>query len=425
MTRRAVGILVVLVMAAAGCSDDEEPAGSGDGPGTSGTDVPAALAITEGTDRSEPDSDAPVDALAAGLNDAGFDLLRTLPIEDNAVLSPSSIGHALLMARGAADQSTGAAIDAAFGLPEGLGAHQAWNAIDQQLTDADESEEDVTVNLADRIWPQLGLEPDQAWVDLLATEHGADVQPLDLQGDPGTSRRAINEWVAEQTEDLIPELLPEGFITPSTILVLTDAVYLAARWQTPFGKYGTEDATFTRLDGSTVDVELMRELELSDLRGAGDGFVGAEIPYAGGELSMLVIVPDEGRFADVRDRLDQSLLDEIDATFTTGPYELLLPQWEDRSDIDLMAWLTGLGAAPGSYPGISPDAFLGAAVHGADIAVDDQGTVAAAATALGFEESGPPEPEMAVRADRPFVYVIRHRPSGLVLFAGQVTDPTD
>ena len=161
-----------------------------------------------------------------------------------------------------------------------------------------------------------------------------------------------------------------------------------------------------------------------DRRGVGDGFVGAEIPYVGGDFSMLVIVPDEGIFEDVRQWLDQDLLDEIDATFTTGPYELLIPKWETTTQLDLIEWLTDQGAAPGSYPSISPDAFLGEAVHGADIAVDERGTVAAAATALSFEESGPPESELTVKADRPFLYLIRHRPTGLVLFAGQVTDPT-
>lgn len=101
-----------------------------------------------------------------------------------------------------------------------------------------------------------------------------------------------------------------------------------------------------------------------------------------------------------------------------------MPGWETTTAIDLLAWLKELDAAPGSYPKITPGAFLDAAVHGADIAVDEWGTVAAAATALGFAEAGPPEPELTVQANRPFLYVIRHRESGLVLFAGQVTDPS-
>jgi serpin B len=382
-------------------------------PGSGPSTQPAA-------ERAPVDAAAPTGVLAAGFNEAGFDLLRTQPAEENVVFSPSSIGNALLMARAAADPSTAAAIDEAFRLPEA--AHEAWNALDQRIAEA--QGEDLAITVADRIWPRDDVQPDPGWLELLAAYHGAGVELLDLSGDPAGSRERINGWVDEQTHGLIPELLPDGFIGEKTVLVLTDALYFKARWATTFGKYGPVDGTFTRLDGGTVDVEFMQELELADRRGAGDGFVGAEIPYVGDEFSMLVIVPDEGRFAELRDALDQAFLDEIDATFTTGPYELLIPAWETTTQIDLLDWLKRTGAAPGHYPAISPDAFLDAAVHGADIAVDEWGTVAAAATGLGFAESGPPEPELVVAADKPFLYLIRHRDSGLVLFAGQVTDPT-
>ncbi|MDQ3738294.1 MAG: serpin family protein [Actinomycetota bacterium] len=387
--------------------------GSSSRPSTTGQDPVDAVT------RAPIDRNAPADALAAGFNEAGFDLLRTQPDDENVVFSPSSIGHALLMASAAADSDTADAIDEALGLPRG--SHDAWNALDQRMAAA--QGEDLTITIADRIWPRLGAEPDPAWLGLLAAQHGAGTEPLDLAGDPDASRQRINGWVDEQTKGLIPDLLPEDFIDPNTVLVLTDTLYFEARWEMPFGKYGPLDGSFTRLDGSTVDVELMQELELVDRRGEGDGFVGAEIPYVGDEFSMLVIVPDEGRFAEIRDGLDQAFLDQIDDTFSTGLYELRLPSWKTETQIDLLAWLTEIGAAPGSYPAIAPDAFLDAAVHGANISVDEWGTVAAAATALGFEESGAPAPELVVAADQPFLYLIRHRESGLVLFTGQVTDP--
>ena len=426
-------LVSVLVLFAAACGGGDEPTaleGPAMGPSvTSSTpasspsgQLPAGepLSAGPGVVRAAVAADAPVDELVAGWNDAGFALLREQPAADNVVFSPASIGHALLMAAAAGDEPTQTAIETAFGLPDG--AHEAWNAVDLQIAAA--QSEHVTVTIADRIWPRVDIEPDQAWVDLLASHHGADVVPLDYAADQAGSRRTINDWVGDRTEGLIPELLPDGSIHADTALVLTDTLYFAADWELPFGKYGTTDGVFTLLDGTEQPTSFMRELELADRRGTGDWFVGAEIPYAGNEYSMLVLVPDVGRYEEFVGRLDQAMLDEIDKSFSTGPYELLLPKWDDSYQIDLLGWLTSIGAAPGSYPAISPDAFLGAAVHAADIAVDEQGTVAAAATGLEFPMSGPPEPELTVAADQPFVYLIRHRDSGLVLFAGHVTDPT-
>ena len=420
-----VGFAVLALLAAA-CGSDETAVDSDPDTGA----PPATLADPDTTAEPaggavDPAATERVD-VAEALNRVGWDLWANHLSDDaNAVISPSSIGHTLLMARDAGDGATVAAIDQALGFPEGLAAHEQWKAIDDALRAAADAEDELTVTLANRIWPRLGAEPDPTWVDLLRDDHRSDVEPLDFAGDADGSRGTINGWVDDQTEGLIPELLPEGFITGDLVLVLTDALYFKAPWAVPFGKYGPVDGPFTRLDGSTVDVEFMQELELESARGTGEGYVGAEIPYAGGEYSMLVIVPDEGRFTEIRDRLGADLLAEVDAGFTEGPFELLLPPWEDKTEqLDLLPWLETIGAAPGSYPGITPDAFLGAAIHGADITVDQWGTIAAAATAFGFFESAGPEPELTVAADHPFLYLIRHVDSGLVLFLGQVTDPS-
>lgn len=419
---RAIGVLMVVGLLAAAC---------GSGAGDAG-DSGSPLATSSDLTRAPAAADAPVDDLVAGLNGAGYDLWARQPEVDNLVFSPLSIGHALLMARAAADEATAAAIDTAFGLPtgaEGMAAHEAWNALDAALVASagtaqalDETPTPI-VELADRIWPSTTAEPDQAWIDLLATHHGADVETIDVTDGAG-SRDRINGWVADQTNQLIPELLPEGFVTPNTVLVLTDAVYFKAQWQRVFGKYGPADGPFTRLDGSTVDLSYLVERELPGPRGSGDGYVGAEVPYLGDDYSMLLIVPDEGRFAEIRGRLGSGLIDEVDATFTTGPFELRMPEWETTTAIDLIGWLSEIGAAPGLYSGIGPGVFLDGAVHGADIAVDETGTEAAAATALGFDESGADDPELIVAAERPFLYLVRHVDTGAVLFAGQVTDPT-
>lgn len=409
--------LAVLTLALLAVACGSEGGGTATGP-------PDAASI----ERAPVDPGAPVEVLADGFADAGFDLLRTQSTDENVVFSPLSIGRALLMARGAADEPTGTAIDTAFALPDGLAAHEAWNALDDAIaatngaaTALDETPSPI-VTLSGQIWPADTAEPDPEWIDLLLAQHGVVTETIDVSDAEG-SRELINGWVSEQTNQLIPELLPAGFITDSTVLVLTDAVYFKAQWWDIFGKYGPIDGDFTRLDGSTVPTSYLQHLELPGPRGAGDGYVGAEVAYLGDEYSMLLLVPDEGRFDEVRERLSTDLLDEVDATFTRGDYELRLPKWETTTSIDLLPWLTDAGIAPGAFPGISPDAVLSGAVHGADITVDEIGTEAAAATALGFDESGPGEPEIVVAAERPFLYVIRHVDSGAVLFAGQVVDP--
>ncbi len=407
--RRALISLLTLALIAAAC-------GSGGG-------ETVAVAPSDGTVRAASVSTAPVADLAAGFNDAGFEVLRDQPSDANTILSPLSIGHALLMIRAAADQPTGAAIDEGFALPDGIGAHDAWNAIDQSIEQSNGTsismadEPTPIVTIADRIWPREGLELGQEWVDLMATHHGADIETIDVDA-PEESRARINDWVSEQTNQLIPELLPKEFIDGNTLLVLTDAVYFKAQWKLIFLKYGTVDAPFTNIDGSQSTTTFMRELEQPAPRGLGDGWAAAELPYLGDEYSMLVIVPDD--FDSFRDDLSQTTLDEIDAAITPGPYELLLPKWEAESDIDLLPWLTEMGAAPGVYPAIA-DGYIDGAVHAAVISVDEIGTEAAAATGLGVGESGPPEPEFTIAADRPFLYVIRHAESGMVLFVGQVT----
>jgi len=404
--------------------EEPEPAVSTQGPGDDDPSVQVVtLPVSDGVQRAGSVAEAPIAEFAAGLNDAGFELWRDQNVAENFVFSPMSIGHTLLMARAAADQTTGAAIDDSLALPAGLAAHEAWNAIDLAMADAAASQAELDLSIADAIFVRLDVEPDQEWIDLLVAQHGVFTEGLDFTSDPDSSKDHINSWVEQQTQGLIPELLPEGFIDGETLLVLADAVYFKGQWQQIFGKYGPVADQFMLLDGSTIEVEFMQELELQTDRGVGDGFAAVELPYIGGDFSMLVVVPDEGRFEEFRGRLDNELVAEFDAALTTGPFELWLPQWKTTSKLDLLPWLTAIGAAPGSYPGIAPPAELLDAVHAADISVDEWGTVAAAATAFGFSESASAPPELAIKADRPFLYLIRHRQSGLVLFAGQVTEP--
>jgi serpin B len=409
-----------VVLALAGCDQPLEPAGAPEDP------PPGAAAADPVVERPEPDSDH-VEKLVAGLNEVGYRIFEAVAggSSEDLVLSPLSVGVAFGMADAGASGATADALATLFAYPvQGEERWAAFNALEQQVS----SEDGPIVRLANRQFPDVSFQTADGYDELLGRWFGAGIEPLPLQTDSDSSQQRINGWVEERTEGLIPDLLPDGFLGPNSVLVLVNALYLEADWARPFGKYPTAPATFTRLDGSTVTVPLMHELELSGPAVATDDYTATELPYEGGELSMLIIVPETGSYEQVESRLTSGLIDEIDAAASSGAVELYLPRFESTSDIDLRTVMEGdLGIAdlfgvPG-FDGIAEGITLEDAVHAADIAVDEFGTVAAAATALGFDESGPGEPDVTVRADRPFLYLIRHQPTGVVLFVGRVMDP--
>ena len=407
----ALALAAALLAAGCGAADTEVE------PEVLGADVPRAPA--------EP---VETRSLSDGLNRFGLDFHRLLAARspgENVVFSPLSMGIAFGMADAGARGETATQIEDVFHLPgSGEELHAAFNALDQALANVGKS----TLRLANRMYPATGYELVPQFVRTVAASYGAPLERLDFAADPEAARGRINGWVAERTEKRIPELMPSGSITPNTVLVLVNALYLEAKWLQPFGKYPTETAPFTRLDGSRVDVPLMRNAELATRYVDAEGYQAVELPYGDGELSMLVVVPKEDGFADDESRFDAERLAALDAAMGDGIVDLFLPRWSASFDVDLVETLPELGLElpfrGGDFTGISPrNPFIGAGVHAADIEVDEQGTVAAAATGIGFAESGPPTPDAVIRADRPFLYLIRHVETGAVLFLGRVVDP--
>jgi len=422
MRRRGYVAAVGLVVVLSACGQPAVPDGSSAG------DAVVEPTTDPVVERPAPDS-AHVEGLVVGINDVGYRIFDagSQDSADDLVVSPLSIGVAFGMADAGASGATADALAELFGYPvQGEERWAAFNSLEQSVSA--EGGDGPIVRLANRQFPDVAFETVEGYDELLGRWFGAGIEPLPLRTESEASRERINGWVSDQTEELIPDLLPAGFLNPNSVMVLVNALYLEADWARPFGKYPTEDAAFTRLDGSTVTVPMMHELELTGPAVATAEYAATELPYEGDELSMLVIVPEAGHYEEVEARLSGGLVEEIDAAATSGAVELYLPRFESSTNLDLRAILQDqLGVndvfgVPG-FEGIAADITLEDAVHAADIAVDEVGTVAAAATALGFAESGPPEPDITVRADRPFIYLIRHKPTGAVLFVGRVMDP--
>lgn len=391
-------------------------------------------------ERVEPSADAALEAGAA-LDAFAADLYAQVAggSEGNVVLSPYSVAVALAMTRAGAAGDTADEMDAVLYAELLDDLHASFNALDQELAArpgdkerADGSEAELVLPTANSMWGQRDFAFEDPFLELLAAQYGAGMHLVDYMADFEGARREINEWVARQTKDKIPELIAEDILSVDTRLVLTNAIYLKAPWEHPFWEEGTEPAPFHLLDGSTVDAPSM-SLHTDLGYAEGDGWQAVELPYAGNELSMVVIVPEEGSFADVETNLDGDLLAEVVDGLAATDVALRFPSFEFRTQASLKDALSALGMplafVPGQadFSGMTKEArlYVFAVVHEAFIAVDEEGTEAAAATAVVMNDEGamPSEP-VELTVDRPFLFVIRDSATGAPLFMGRVLDPT-
>ena len=287
----------------------------------------------------------------------------------------------------------------------------------------------VEFRVANALWTRKGLPFEPAFVTTLRDEYGARASSLDFARDPDGSLRRINTWGRRLTRRLVPEVLPPGTVTPDTAFVVTDAVSLRAKWETPFPTYDTAHRPFTLADGTVVQVPTMRlRWALPCFRG--EGFAAAELPYRGGAFSMMLLVPDTpGGLPSLEAALTPSLLAEVVAGEGGGEVVLFLPRFSVEADLPLEEPLASLGSAAPFDPlradfsaaaGEPGDIFLSVLRPGGVIGCPGAAPGAAAApAAVGEAVSAPP----VIAADRPFLFLVRHRATGAILFMGRVVDP--
>lgn len=414
-----------------------------DGQSTEGGNVRPQVLSAADVEREAPRADAAIAPTVAGMSAFGYDLVRGLDEpEQNAVVSPASIAYAFGMVRAGAAGRTATQLDQALGFPED-GLHPALNAITQRAGTTgkapppagdtkkrkpDESPEPPVVAIANGLFAKAGLEARQEFLRTLAAQYGANVQTLDFRNDPQGAVRAINEWAAEQTADRIRKVFEE--LPEDTALVLANAVYLKAEWQSQFSENDTVDEDFTKLDGSTTTAKMMHQ-QANLGYALGDGWQAVELPYAGDELVMRVIVPT----GDVRpvELLKPATLAAVDDGMRSDYIDFAMPRFDFATNVELGKQLRALGMTDAFDPGAADfsgmaaeDLYIGQAVHRANITVDERGTEAAAVTAVGMRTTAlPPEPKVKISADRAFAFTITHKATGTPLFTGQVTDPAE
>jgi len=442
-TRRIILLLVVFALVAASCGDSATDPTS-PVPTTSPTNPtivpnPTSVPFVQGElialDLPRSTGDITPEDLAsvvAGDAEFGLALLGQLAEDDNFMISPYSIATALSMLHPGARGTTADEIAAVLNLDvDPATLYEARAYIDAALAadpglPPDDERAPFTIRPANSAWGQGGFPFNDAYLEVLARNFGAGMRVVDFVADADGSTDTINTWVEDITEDRIQDLIPPGVVNVDTRLVLVNAIWFKANWFEPFAPEATAPGAFTLLDGSIVTVPLMH----SGTRGqyvATDRYEAVRIGYAG-DAAMVIMLPAEGTTPL---ELAASLTaDDLRPQFGAYQLQLTMPKFEFESDAALKPALQALGMVEAfrdsaDLSGITDAAnlFVQDALHKSFIALDEDGTEAAAATALivGLT-SAPPPAEFT--ADRPFLFWIEHSTTGEMLFLGQVTDPS-
>jgi serpin B len=390
--------------------------------------------IASDESRDTAPSTADVPQLATDEASFAFDFYRAQVGADstsNVFFSPYSISVALAMTYAGAGGSTASQIASAmhFTLPADR-LHTAFDAVDLQL----DSRQGIKLKVANSIWAQRTLAFGKPFLDTLAVDYGSEVRGVDFMGASTQATAAIDGWVADQTAGKIQNLFPPGSLDAATRVVLVNAVYFDASWKTQFDSSLTTSSPFTKLDGSTVTTSMMHTGTFNAPIAVAPTYTAIDVPYAGGQTSMLVIVPTGSQFSSVDAALGGDFLNAIVASLHPQDVTLSLPKFTLKgASVSLKSALQTMGMIDAFDPDkadlsamvTSDKLHVDDVVHQAFVSVSESGTEAAAATGVANKEAlnivtGP----LAITVNHPFFFVLRDIPTGTVLFVGRVMDPT-
>ena len=426
MMSRGCGMSLWAVLLALGCA-------------RSGTETDNPAAPPEGIElvRSEvaylTSSDVSANDLAAiqkAQRTFALDLYREIAANadpgDNLLISPYSVATILAMTYAGARGNTRDEMAAVLHLGDAAESlHPAMNAIANSLRKESE-QSGLELELFDALWLANHLEPTEPFLDTLSRYYDTGVYRVDFAADPGGTRKRINSWVSELTRGTIEDLLPEGVFDANTALVLSNAVFLSAKWQDPFSPQRTENGSFTLANGKQTTVPMMHTLRDCAAAFRTD-WRSVELPFVKSHVSMVMVLPNEGELAEFDASFDEARLSEIVQALDVSELALSVPRFAFDAGLDLGPPLASLGmrdafsADAADFSGIAAEPmYVGLALHKTHVAVDEVGTVAAGATVEEFTTKGV-APVLGL--NRPFVFFIYDHSTDTVLFVGRLSDP--
>jgi serpin B len=398
------------------------------------------------TDETSPPDDQKPPALGniTSFNDAVngfcFDFFKKLSDDEdnspNVFYSPYSVFTALAMTYEGARNNTAVEMENVLHVEQDNDSfHEYMKALYEYLNENSE----YNVSTANALWPDVGFELLPDFEQIIQDYYGGHSEPVEY-GDPAEAVRIINEWVENQTNNLIQDLIHETDIHPVlTKLILTNAIYFKGVWQVQFDEVNTTERDFIVSTDETIPVKTMRLNDTSDKFNytETDDLQILELPYTGDDISMMIFLPRAGvELSDVTNSLNrEDYTSWIDEMYKTKA-DIYLPKFNFETSYGLNKYLIELGmvdafsAYNADFSGIDgrPDLYISSVLHKAFVEVNEEGTEAAAATAVimnlkAMDPSEPPE-RITFDCDHPFIFTIHHKETGTILFMGTVGNPS-
>lgn len=353
--------------------------------------------------------------------------------QGNLFFSPESISTAFAMTYAGARGETATQMAQVFHFT--LPPEQLQAAMGALLAGMNAKHQGYELHVADALWAQRDESFLQSYLDVVQNNYGAGLHQANFKTQPEAVRNSINRWVEQQTNDKITNLIGPGVLTPLTRLVLTNAIYFKGEWSSPFAASETKDEEFHLAGGRVVKTAMMHRTGGYPYYDGGN-FQALELPYAGGDLAMVVLLPKDaaGLPALEKSLTGAGLGKWMENLKPAEKVILTLPRFKMTREFELSGVLAKMGmpqafSSHADFSGMTgkPGLTISAAIHKAYIDVNEKGTEAAAATSTVMRATAMrrqiPQQPIVFRADHPFVFLIRDRNTGSILFMGRVEEP--
>ncbi len=379
----------------------------------------------------EPD----VRALVQGNSAFAMELYAQLKTQDgNLFFSPYSLSSALGMTYAGARGNTAAEMKGALHFTGGhQGTHPAFAALQDRLNQVQDAGH-VELAVANSLWPHKSYPFLPEYLALVKIRYDAEITPLDFAADTEGARQTINRWVEGKTRDKIQDLIAPGNLDPLTRLVLVNAIYFKGKWANSFKPERTAPGDFFVSPDAAVKIPMMSQTHRFPYAEFDDCQI-LQLPFVGNEVSMLVLLPkDRDGLGGIEARLTPDLLAIWRERLAEREVHVFLPKFKMtwgavrlNGSLQALGMVDAFSNTKADFSGMDgrPDwLYVGWVLHKAFVEVNEEGTEAAAATAVGMKHRSIPQPPPEFRADHPFLFWIQDDRTGSLLFLGRMADPS-